>query len=185
MELWCSSLQNFKNRPRNHHTRQTRSLDGAGCCALALFARVRVLTSMLLSGRRERAHRNVISVRISERELLGLRVRIHVRLLFEPRDESACPLQRQVEIIDTEEQQEPVARCRVIGAYQGGMLVSAPRVEAEQNSSIGIEDLPKVIMGRKGSRLAEQRLIPFEADRHVAYPDDRPRALHPVPLCGL
>ena len=137
------------------------------------------------SRRRERADRNVISVRISERELLGLRVRIHVRLLFEPRDESACPLQRQVEIIDTEEQQEPVARCRVIGAYQGGMLVSAPRVEAEQNSSIGIEDLPKVIMGRKGSRLAEQRLIPFEADRHVAYPDDRPRALHPVPLCGL
>src|ERR1700730_16233210 len=39
-------------------------------------------------------------------------------------------------------------------------------------------------MGRKGSRLTEQRLVPFEAARHVAYPYDRPRALHRVPLCG-
>ena len=63
-----------------------------------------------LSCRRERTDRNVISVRISQRELLGLRVRIHVWLLFEPRDERACPLQRQVEIIDAEEQQEPLPR---------------------------------------------------------------------------
>src|SRR6266699_1089921 len=62
-----------------------------------------------LSGRRERTDRNVISVRISERELLGLSVRIHVWLLFEPSEERACPLKRRVEIIDTEEQQEPVA----------------------------------------------------------------------------
>src|SRR5260370_11393122 len=65
------------------------------------------------------------------------------------------------------------------------MLVGAPLVEAEQNSSIGNEDLPKVIMGRKGSRPTEQRLVPFEAARHVAYPYDRPRALHWVRLCGL
>src|ERR1700730_2377498 len=71
-----------------------------------------------LSGRRERTNRNVISVGISERELLGLSVRIHVWLLFEPSDERACPLKRQVEIIDTEEQQEPVAGCPVIGAHQ-------------------------------------------------------------------
>src|ERR1700733_6352549 len=32
------------------------------------------------------------------------------RLLFQPSDERACLLTRQVEIIDTEEQQEPVAR---------------------------------------------------------------------------
>jgi hypothetical protein len=57
--------------------------------------------------------------------------------------------------------------------------------EAEQDSSIRIEDLPKVIMGRRGSRLTEQRLVPLEAARHVAYPYDRPRALHRVPLCGL
>jgi hypothetical protein len=36
------------------------------------------------SGRRERTDRNVISVRISERELRSLSVRIHVWLLFEP-----------------------------------------------------------------------------------------------------
>ena len=33
-------------------------------------------------------------------------------------------------------------------------------------------------MGRKGNRLTEQRLIPFEAPRDVAYPYDGPRALH-------
>src|SRR5258708_149018 len=71
-----------------------------------------------LSGRRERTDRNVISVRIPERELLGLSVRIHVWLLFEPSDERACPLKRQVEIIDTEEQQKAVAGCPVIGAHQ-------------------------------------------------------------------
>ena len=69
-------------------------------------------------GSRERTDRNVISVRISERELLGLSVRIHVRLLFEPSDDRACPLKRQVEIIDTEEQQEAIAGCPVIRVFQ-------------------------------------------------------------------
>src|SRR5436305_9199725 len=40
-------------------------------------------------------------------------------------------------------------------------------------------------MGGKRSRLTEQRLVPFEAARHVAHPYDRPRSLHRVPLCGL
>src|SRR6267143_1202657 len=40
-------------------------------------------------------------------------------------------------------------------------------------------------MGRKGSQLTEQRLVPFEAAQHVAYPYDRPRALHRVRLCEL
>jgi len=90
----------------------------AGCRTVAFFARVWVLTSVSLSGRRERTDRNVISVRIPKRELLGLSVRIYVRLLLEPGDERACPLKRQVEIIDTEEQQEPVAGPPVIGARQ-------------------------------------------------------------------
>jgi hypothetical protein len=47
-----------------------------------------------------------------------LSVRIQVWLLFEPSDERACPLKRQVEIIDTEEQQEPVAGCPAIRAHQ-------------------------------------------------------------------
>lgn len=58
------------------------------------------------------------------------------------------------------------------------MPVGAPLVEAEQDSSICIQDLPKVVVGREGSRLAEQRLVPSEAARHVAYTYDGPRALH-------
>jgi len=60
--------------------------------------------------------------------------------------------------------------------------MGAPRVETEQDSSIGIDDLRKVIVGRKSSWLTEQRLVPFETARHVAYPYDRPRALHRVPF---
>src|SRR5712664_3222008 len=37
-------------------------------------------------------------------------------------------------------------------------------------------------MSRKGNRLTEQRLVPFEAPRDVAYPYDGPRALHQSPL---
>jgi hypothetical protein len=33
-----------------------------------------------------------------------------VRLFFEPSDESACPLQCQIEIVDAEEQEKPIAR---------------------------------------------------------------------------
>jgi hypothetical protein len=45
-------------------------------------------------------------------------------------------LKRQVEIINTEEQQESIAGRSVIRAHQGGMLVGTPLVEAEQDSSI-------------------------------------------------
>jgi hypothetical protein len=51
---------------------------------IALKPRPALGSFSALSGRRERTDRNVISVRISERELLGLSVRIHVWLLFEP-----------------------------------------------------------------------------------------------------
>ena len=65
------------------------------------------------------------------------------------------------------------------------MLVDSPLVEAKQNRSIRVEDLPKVVMGKKCSRLTEQRLVPLEATRHVADPYDCPRTLHWVALCGL
>src|ERR1700723_3722177 len=73
---------------------------------------------LALLARRERTDRDVISVRISERELIGLSVRIHVWLLFEASDKRSCPLKRHVEIIDTEEQQEAVAGYPAIGAHQ-------------------------------------------------------------------
>src|SRR2546422_775509 len=61
---------------------------------------------------------------------------------------------------------------------------SAPLVEAEQDSSIRIEDLTKVGMGRLCLGLAEERLVPFEATRHIAYADDRPGAFHDISPVG-
>jgi hypothetical protein len=60
------------------------------------------------------------------------------------------------------------------------MLFRAPLVEAEQDSSIRIEDLTKVGMGRLCLGLAEERLVPFEATRHIAYTDDCPGAFHDI-----
>src|SRR5260370_26031852 len=34
-------------------------------------------------------------------------------------------------------------------------------------------------------RLAEERLVPFEATRHIAYADDRPGAFHDISPVGL
>jgi len=69
----------------------------------AALGRLALGSCSIWSGRRERTDRYVISVRIAKRELAGLRVRIHVWLLFEPSDESTRSLEREVEIIDTEE----------------------------------------------------------------------------------
>jgi hypothetical protein len=79
-----------------------------------------------------------------------------VRLLFEPDDKRACPFQGHIEIVDAEEQEKPVARCRAVRARQRRMLVRAPLVEAEQDSSIRIEELAKVGMARLCLGLAEE-----------------------------
>jgi len=60
--------------------------------------------------------------------------------------------------------------------------VRAPLVEAEQDGSIRIQDLTKVVMARRRPGLAEERLVPFKATGNVADADDRPRAFHAVPL---
>ena len=61
----------------------------------------------------------------------------------------------------------------------------APLVEAEQHGPICIQDLTKVVMGRRRRGLAEERLVPFEAARNVAYADDRPCAFHRISAVGL
>ena len=99
--------------------------------------------------RGERADRDVISVGISQRELLSSGAGVEVGLLFEPRDESACPGQGQVEIIDTEKQEEAVARLRMIRTEQGRVLVLTPLVKAKQDSSICIKDLAPIVMARR------------------------------------
>jgi hypothetical protein len=50
--------------------------------------------------------------------------------------------------------------------------VPAPLVKPEQDGSIPIQDLTKVIMARSRLGLPEERLVPFEAGRNVAYADD-------------
>jgi len=57
------------------------------------------------------------------------------------------PFQRNIEIVDAEEQGEPVAGCRFVRARQRRMLVRA-LVEGEHDSSIRIENLIKVVMVR-------------------------------------
>src|SRR5436189_2681646 len=65
------------------------------------------------------------------------------------------------------------------------MLVRAPLVEAEQDGSIRIQDLTKVVIARRRLGLAEERLVPFEATGNVADADDRPCAFHRSSAVGL
>jgi hypothetical protein len=58
------------------------------------------------------------------------------------------------------------------------MLVGTPLVKAEQDRAIRVEGLPEVVMGGTRLWLAKERLVPFEAASHIAYPNDRPGALH-------
>jgi hypothetical protein len=104
-----------------------------------------------------------------------------VRLFFEALRKSAGPLQCLLVIVNPEEQQEAVPRRAVVGPHQRRMVLDAPLMNAEQDSSIRIEELPKVGMTRRPRRLAEQRLVPLEAPRHIAHADDRPRAFHGRP----
>jgi len=164
----------------------TRMMDSSRrfepCTAHKSFHQVLLRSHRLVAFRTDH---DVISVRIPERELLCSSIRVRVRLLFEPGDESTCPFQGHIEIVDAKEQEEPVARCRLVRAHQRRMLVRAPLVEAEQDSSIRIEELTKVIMGRSCLGLAQERLVPFEAGRHIAYADDRPQAFHDEDYMGI
>ena len=72
------------------------------------------------SGRIERTDGDVVPVRISERKFHGSSVGIHMRLFFQPADESARPWQSYVEVVDPEEQEEAVARLGVVGDLSTG-----------------------------------------------------------------
>ena len=61
----------------------------------------------------------------------------------------------------------------------------APLVEAEQDGSIRVQNLTKVVMAGRRLGLAEERLVPFEATGNVADADDRPRAFHRIFVVGL
>jgi|SRR5215469_13566144 len=99
-------------------------------------------------------------------------------LLFQARDESTGPRQRSVVVVHTEKQKEAITGFPMIGTHQGGMLVGAPLVKAEQDRAIRIENLAEVLVSRACPRLAEERLVPLEALSYIANSYDRPRALH-------
>jgi hypothetical protein len=56
--------------------------------------------------------------RILERKLHSSSVWIYMWLFFEPADERARPWQSYVKVVDTEEQEEAVARLGVVGTCQ-------------------------------------------------------------------
>ena len=107
-----------------------------------------------------------------------------MRLVFESIDQIACPFEGYVEVVNAEEQKEPVAS-RYALAHQRRMLVRAPLVEAEQDGSIGIQDLTKVVMTRRRLGLTKKRLVPFQAARYVADADNCPCAFHDISVVGL
>src|ERR1700710_2588554 len=72
----------------------------------------------------------------------------------------------------------------MIGASQWGMLVCTPLVEAQQDCSVRVENLPEVVVRRQRFRLAEQRLIPLEAKSHISHTNNCPSAFHRL-LLGL
>src|SRR5262245_45052161 len=117
MAVGCSGVDNFfkgaslKNPKRLFNA----GLDAKSTRAIDFMRATRSgggLNELL--GHRERTDRDVIPVRISERELRSSCVRVHVGLLFEPRDESLC-WQGHIEIVHTKKQEEAVARLPVIG----------------------------------------------------------------------
>ena len=65
------------------------------------------------------------------------------------------------------------------------MLVRAPLVETEQDGSIRIQDLTKMVMARRRLGLAKERLVPFEAAGNIAYANDRPCTFHHISALGL
>ena len=58
----------------------------------------------------------------------------------------------------------------------------APPMTAEQDGAIGIQDLTEVVVCRRRLGLAKERLVPFGADRDVAYANDCPDTFHRMNL---
>jgi hypothetical protein len=103
----------------------------------------------------ERTDGDVVTVTISERKLRSSSSGIYVRLFLQPLDEHARRLQSYVKVVDSEEQEEAVARRSVLGTCQRGVLVSTPLVETEQDRSVRVDDLSEVVVGRSRLRQAK------------------------------
>jgi DNA-directed RNA polymerase subunit N (RpoN/RPB10) len=104
------------------------------------------------SSRSYRADGDVVSVRISERKLHSSSAGICVWLFLQPADQSPRPWQSHIKVVDPEDQEEVIARLGVLRICQRGMLVGTPLVETQQDRSIRVENLPKVVVGRSSLR---------------------------------
>src|SRR6185295_15263317 len=62
------------------------------------------------------------------------------------------------------------------------MIVRAPFMQAEQNRSIRVDDLPEVVVGGSRGRQAKQRLVPLKTASHLANTNNGPDSLHITPL---
>ena len=56
--------------------------------------------------------------------------------------------------------------------------MSALLVETQQDASIRVQDLTKIVMARSRLGLAAERLVPSEARWNILYANDRPCAFH-------
>ena len=126
----------------------------------------------------KRADHDVVPIGIAQRELPRSGGGINVGLFFELRNESARPLQCHIEIVDAKEQKQAIAGRRVFRTGQRRMLMCTPRVKAEQDGPVRVQDLTKVVMSGRRFRLAKERLVPLEAGRYVSHTDDCPRTFH-------
>ena len=69
-------------------------------------------------------------------------VRVHVGLLVEPGDQSVCPLQGHLVVVDAEEQEEPVARGHFVRARQRGRSRNGEWAKRRVCDGAGEQDIP-------------------------------------------
>src|ERR671913_1038433 len=97
-------------------------------------------------------------------------------VLFELSDKRPRPNQRLIEVVHAKEQKESIARLPTTRAAERRVLVGSPLVKAQQDRTIGVENLTEVVVSGLGLGLAKQRLVPPEAARNICDADDGPRA---------
>jgi hypothetical protein len=73
----------------------------------------------------------VVTVRIAERKVVPFSSRVRRRLCLETADKRRCTQQCPVEIVQSEEQQQAIARLHSMRAVQGRVLLVIPSVKAE------------------------------------------------------
>lgn len=74
--------------------------------------------------------------------------------LGQRRDKRLGALQRGIEIIHAEGQQQPIAWGGAAWIGQGGVVVVAPAMQAKQHFTVVIAELPEIVVARHRLALA-------------------------------